>query len=103
MVQKIVWHGKVSIENAEKFKNEILEALAGNSTLIMDLSRVESIDTSGVQLLVATVKEAKKQNITLAVEGHIPKEVNKRLIMGGFIAQAISDGNLLVQELNKVV
>jgi anti-anti-sigma factor len=102
MTGKIAWHGKVSIENAGKLKDEITQAFAQNDSLALDLSRVETIDTSGIQLLVAMIKEAQNKNIALVFEGQVPKEVNRRLLMGGFVKQAVTDGNQLIQILNQL-
>ena len=52
---------------------------------------------------MATIKEAKVRNISINIDGIVPKEVNKRLVMGGFIGQVISDGGQMVQALKELV
>ena len=51
--------GEMTIFAAAELKQPLLEALAGAPALKLDLSRVEELDTSGLQLLMLLAREAR--------------------------------------------
>ncbi|MBI5643262.1 MAG: STAS domain-containing protein [Deltaproteobacteria bacterium] len=59
--------GEMTIYNAPALKKGLLDALAENRDLAMDLSEVNEMDTSGFQLLLLAKKEAvqKSRELTL--------------------------------------
>jgi anti-anti-sigma regulatory factor len=102
MAVKIAWQGRVGIENIDKLKGDIDKALAQNEGLVFDISQVDAIDTAAIQMLMALIKEHKKSKFTLNFEGQVTKEVNRRLLMGGFIKQSLTDGSGLLVAFNNL-
>jgi anti-sigma B factor antagonist len=62
----------LTIYHAAELKNELLEALAAGDQLDLDLSRVEEMDTAGIQLLILTKQEATRQGKALRIVQHSP-------------------------------
>ena len=62
--------GELCIFNAERIKNDLLQALREAPELEADLSAVNEIDTSGVQLLLMAKREAARTGARLSYVGH---------------------------------
>ena len=54
----VVWSDTVSIENAQKKKQELLKAFNSSEVILLDISKLEDLDISAVQLILAAEKEA---------------------------------------------
>ena len=54
----VVWSDTVSIENAQKKKQELLKAFNSSDVILLDISNLEDLDISAVQLILASEKEA---------------------------------------------
>ena len=63
---------EMTIYHAEALKAELLENLARNQVIELDLSRVTEIDTAGIQLLMLAKRECQKQDKTLRIIAHSP-------------------------------
>lgn len=61
--------GELTIYNAMAVKEALLDALADASEVVLDLEAVAEIDTSGVQLLITAVREAKSAGKLLRLQG----------------------------------
>ena len=71
--EKVVkWKGSLGIEQAESLKSELLEAFDKNKNVLLDLSKVEDVDTTTIQLILAAKKEAEKKGINFKVDKNIP-------------------------------
>jgi len=77
--------GKLTIEKASQFREELVSALAEASTLLIDLSDVEEIDLSGVQLIYSARRSAIAKGKELHLVGLAQPAVAKRLAAGGFL------------------
>ncbi|HJW24483.1 MAG TPA: STAS domain-containing protein [Rhodocyclaceae bacterium] len=62
----------LTIYHAIELKKELLDALAAGDQLDLDLSRVEEMDTAGLQLLILTKQEATQQGKALRIVQHSP-------------------------------
>lgn len=72
--EKVVeWSGSLGIEQAESLKNELSNALAENNNVVLNLSKVEDIDTTTIQLIIAAQKEAEKRGINFKVDKNLPE------------------------------
>ncbi|WP_407425006.1 lipid asymmetry maintenance protein MlaB [Treponema sp.] len=67
----IKWHGTAGIEQAHALRDELLAAFKNNK-ILLDISEVEDIDITGVQLIVSAKKEAQKSNKEFFIIGKIP-------------------------------
>lgn len=59
--------GEMTIYQAARRKSQLLAALAGGLPVEIDLSGVDEIDTSGVQLLVLARREAGRHGNALSI------------------------------------
>lgn len=72
--EKVVeWSGSLGIEQAQSLKNELSNALAENNNVVLNLSKVEDIDTTTIQLIIAAHKEAEKRGINFKVDKNLPE------------------------------
>lgn len=63
---------ELTIYHAMDLKEQFIEALADADALELDLSQVAEIDTSGLQLLLLTKREAGQQGKQLTIVAHSP-------------------------------
>ncbi len=77
--------GKLTIENASEFRVELLSALSDASALLIDMSGLEEIDLSGVQLIYSARRSALSQGKELHLVGLAQPAVVKRFAAGGFL------------------
>ena len=75
----IEWSGSLSIEQAESLKEELSNALAENKNVVLNLSKVEDVDTTTIQLILAAQKEAKKRGGSFKVDKSISESTAKFL------------------------
>jgi hypothetical protein len=54
----VVWDDTVSIDNAQKKKQELLKAFNSSEVILLDISKLDDLDVSAVQLILAAEKEA---------------------------------------------
>lgn len=71
----VTLHGSVDIDVVESCYKELNDAFIDGTEVTIDLSEITSIDTSGLQLLVAARKESAKTNIPLKFVGAFPKNI----------------------------
>lgn len=62
--------GEMTIYRAAELKQTLLEALAGQAALDIDLAGVTEIDTAGVQLLMLAKKTAGERQCELRLGAH---------------------------------
>jgi len=62
--------GELTIYAAAAVKAALLDALAGAAEIEIDLAGVSSIDTAGVQLLIAAKRDAADAGTPLGLVGH---------------------------------
>lgn len=67
----IVWEDSVSIENAQQKKQELQKAFNSSNEILLDISKLEDIDISGVQLIIASQKESQIRKVDFKVTGEI--------------------------------
>ena len=68
----ITWDDTVSIENSQKKKQELLKAFNSNDAIHLDISQVEDLDISAVQLILASQKEALMRKKEFKIVGEVP-------------------------------
>lgn len=68
----VIWDDTVSIENAQKKKQELLKAFNSSEVICLDISRLEDLDISAVQLILASQKEAVVRKKKFKIIGEIP-------------------------------
>lgn len=73
----LLWKGTVGIENADSLKKELLDAFEKNQPVSLDISAVEDIDTSVLQIILAAKKEAEARKIPFSLDPHISDAILK--------------------------
>lgn len=82
---KLTFEGCFIFDNAEEVKETLFEQLntfKGNTPIVLDLSHVEEIDSSGLQLVVSFFKTLEKRRIPYKVSG-ISDEMLEILTISG--------------------
>lgn len=69
----IKWTGTAGIEQAKNLQKNLLEAFSGAEKILLDISELEDIDITGIQLIVSADKEAEKQKKSFFIAGKIPE------------------------------
>ena len=75
--ETVKWQGTAGIEQAHKLRDEILEAFKKNSKVRLDISEVDDIDITGIQIIIAARKEAEKTGKSFFIIGKIPKAIEE--------------------------
>lgn len=55
----------LNIQNAQGLKERLIKALSKAPTCTLNGSKVERVDSAGMQLLIAFFKEAEQSNVTI--------------------------------------
>ena len=71
----IKWTETAGIESAEKLKVELQKAIDENPLVLIDLSELEDIDLTGIQLILAAKKEADAQKKIFLLKSDIPPAI----------------------------
>lgn len=75
--------GKLNTDAANWSKNNILSALDGADNVVFDLNGLEYISSSGLRILIAALKQLKKQGGSMTIK-NIAAQVKEVLDMTGF-------------------
>jgi anti-anti-sigma regulatory factor len=75
----------LSVDRASALKEELVAALANGGNVLVDLSSIEELDLSCLQVLYAAGLSAKAAGKELHFAGAIPSAVAKRLSSCGFL------------------
>lgn len=81
----IAWHGSAGIEQAHSLKDELMQAFEQNSKILLDISQIDDIDITGIQLIIAAHKEAEKLGRQFFVIKNIPKQISDFIALTGVI------------------
>jgi anti-anti-sigma factor len=76
--------GEVGIASAGELKKELLQALASEKDVLVDLQQATELDVTAMQLLWAAEREARKCGRKLFVAGQAPKEIIAAVAEAGF-------------------
>lgn len=85
----------LTIDCAAAAAAELLGAFEGPQKVVLDLSRCERLDSSGLQILVAAVKEADASEREFEMTGVLTEGFRKALKNGGIFRQVPQDGETL--------
>jgi len=81
----VTFEGSQTIEKAEDVKKNLLSALKGKKKqILLDLSKIEKIDSSFLQLLYSANLEAVKKKKVISFTGEIPERVKEIMELSGF-------------------
>lgn len=90
-VARVAMEGPLTIYEAARHKEKLLEALHGATKLEIDLSHVAEMDTAGIQLLVLVKREALRENKQVRLLAHSPAslEVIDMYRLGGYFGDPV--------------
>lgn len=83
-LRNLALQGPLTICNAAETLPRLQAALEGARELHIDLSEVDDIDCAGLQLLIATARQASRQHVELHFEGGNPA-LDELLRLSGLI------------------
>ncbi len=75
--ETVKWQGTAGIEQAHTLRDSLLEAFKKNSEIRLDISGVEDIDITGIQIIIAAKKEADKSKKSFYLTGDIPSVIEE--------------------------
>lgn len=78
----------LTIENAKNNKETLIALLGGGSEVPVDVSAFESVDLSGLQMLVAFVREASARGKKIIFTGTVHSGFSRALTVSGLAAEA---------------
>ena len=73
----------LTIEYAALSSKQLLQLLAKQKTLEFNLENVGTIDLSGIQILIALVREANKDNCEVHFSGQLSESFQEQIALGG--------------------
>jgi anti-anti-sigma regulatory factor len=79
---KLILPEEIRISNSEEFKKDLLVAADGENSILIDGSKVNRIDTSAIQLLVALSHDCNKKGSPLKWYGASDKLVSYVKLLG---------------------
>jgi anti-anti-sigma regulatory factor len=74
---------ELKIESAAASRAQLLELLKNGKAPAIDLSSLETIDLSGIQELVALLREASSANRETHLTGALGAEVQRAIVLSG--------------------
>ena len=74
----VILEDSIGIEQAESIKKQLTDSITSNKTTLVDLAKVNDIDSSIIQLFFAANNEAQSQNKEFFII-NIPDDIKKLL------------------------
>ncbi|MBQ3671762.1 MAG: STAS domain-containing protein [Treponema sp.] len=74
------WQGTVGIEQAHAVSKALLEAINTHDDVRLDISEVEDIDITGIQIIISARKEADLQKKKFFITGKIPPVIEEFIV-----------------------
>jgi anti-anti-sigma regulatory factor len=78
-------NSSLTIDKAAALKDELSAALSKGENLLLNLSEVEELDLSCLQVIYAAHAQAKTSGCSLHFSGQAPESVVSRLVACGFL------------------
>ena len=98
-VSVVTLEKRATIDRAQHLRDTLLEALQQSDRVLLNLSHVEAVDLTAIQILYAAVREARIGGGELDFTGEVPESMRKALQDGGFCKRAPHDGRELAAAL----
>ena len=95
--------GDLSISDAADLKEKFLLLLGEYNTIHINMSSLEDMDTSIIQILCATCLQAKKEKKEVIFEGSVVQPVRRKMFLSGLIdSMDLTDEAVLQQFTRKI-
>ena len=79
--------GKLAMRNGSELAGQLKTALASGEPILIDAGKVEAIDVSAIQLLVAALKTGRRRKISMALSAPRDGALAKCLGEIGFVTR----------------
>lgn len=99
----VVWDDTVSIENAQKKQQELLKAFNSSEVILLDISQLDDLDVSAVQLILAAEKEAILRKKKFKIIGKIPQNFIDFFCRIGILIDDLTTTEELTSEIFETV
>jgi anti-anti-sigma regulatory factor len=99
-IRHISPNGRLTLDRAAAFKEELLAAFEQSRKVQLDLARVEDADLTLVQIVYAARREAVQAGCSFELTGKLPDRIVKLLVTGGFLKAGINDAAELEANLH---
>jgi len=83
-VTRVHLSGKLTIARAKEIKQELEEAISPGQEIVVELTDVNAVDLSFIQLLWAARREADVSQARLRLELPLPESFRRELVRAGF-------------------
>lgn len=91
--------GGMTVDRAEEIKQEILSTLNAVDRVIVNMSHVDEVDLSFIQILLAAEKEARALGKEFRLSGDVAESVRSAFLTGGFSRSECATGQELEEEV----
>jgi len=92
----------LTIDNASASRKLLLQLLAEQKFLEIDITNVSTIDLSGIQILIAFIRQASKDNREVRFTGPLSVGFQEQLVFGGISPEPCLTGAQLEAILKAV-
>ncbi len=92
---------EVTLPNAEHVRETLQKSINTRNITIVDISRIEEMDLSGVQLLYAARRYAESKKKEFHLTGFLPEHLTEMLYRSGFVTEPIAEGRTLENRLHE--
>jgi anti-anti-sigma factor len=89
----ITCEGDLSIENTKFWLEKFTKETKGTKDLRVSIKRIEKLDLSFIQLLIALKKTCDQEEIQFSLTGKLPDEVKKMFLVTGFFKKSNDQQN----------
>ena len=91
--------GNLGIESVAKLRDELISLMTRSPQIILNLSRLESVDIPIIQLLLAAFREAKERRIGLHLTGKVSERLCEQLVVCGICRRPPDSAKQLEQQI----
>jgi anti-anti-sigma factor len=78
--------GELDLATVPELKTILYEQLAAGNDVVLDLSTLEFIDSSGLQVIITSLRAADELPGTLAIHASMPSQVHRLLEIAGLLS-----------------
>jgi anti-anti-sigma regulatory factor len=92
---------EVTLPQADNLRETLRKGIDSRNITIVDVSTIEDIDLSGIQLLYAARRYAEGKNREFHLTGTLSEGVARTFFRSGFVTEQVSDGKTLEDRLHE--
>lgn len=91
---------RMTVDCAQSVKATFLDILARPEGAVLNFDKTESIDLSGIQLLLALFRDAARKEIVVTCAGTLNEQIVRKLRLFGFCGDACDSADKLCSTLS---